>query len=624
MALIYPHDTTANNEPEQWILDRLRAELNDEWTILHSLRLARHRDKRAGEADFVAFTMDCLVVIEVKGGVVSVRRGAWSQNAGPLDSPVEQAWGNFFSLECYLKEHGWHGLPGGALCLFPDSQFHASSADVLTAEWEPFQCQGAREIAMLGMAAVMDDVRKRYIAKWQALRGTPPRLSDAEAELLLSLLRPTLLALPFFGRQIEKDRQRLADMDDRQYEFLTCIDKPRMLIDWPAGSGKTVLGYKACKNWLRRNPGKKAAMICVSTYLAKDLYRWVLRDGLAGSLFIYCAGVLQGAFWSDTFKRKTEFAIEHAGCIVREDGRVMAFVLGGTGVADGRQIDVDDFKGIIHNCAKEGFFESALLPPLGIDLIEEEFPEFDFRNAEDFVVIDEGQDFRGDPVALAFLNLRVKGGLHKGNVIWMQDFNQYVPAEPGQGIGQGHPVCLPESWDYHAIPRNCSNYRNPHLIGILSSNLLDDVDSVQARGATENEKPILLVDAKDGLARTLHVSLHHAIRAGVSLRDIVIVSVTGLMAQELRRVQRLGEISLTYEADVYTQDTIDAFPVNTVRWSTLFDIKGREFPVIMLIDLPDLDTEIGRAQAYVASTRATSYLYVVGEASSLAAWRRLL
>jgi len=280
VAKIFPENAVANNEPEQRVLERLRADLSDEWTVLHSLRIARHRNNRVGEADFVAFTHDCFIVVEVKGGEIEIRHGEWFQNGKELKSPLAQAWGNFFSLEGYLKEHGWPGLPGGALCIFPDGQFSPSHADIYTPEWEPFQCVGARDVNMLGLAACLEEARSRYIARWKDIRGSTPNLSPVELEYLLELLQPTLLALPLFDVKISRDQQRLVELDDQQYEFLTGINSQRILLNGPAGSGKTILGYKACKNWIARNPGKTAAMVCSSTYLAKDLYRRVIHDGL--------------------------------------------------------------------------------------------------------------------------------------------------------------------------------------------------------------------------------------------------------------------------------------------------------------------------------------------------------
>lgn len=624
MAKIFPENAVANNEPEQRVLERLRADLSDEWTVLHSLRIARHRNNRVGEADFVAFTHDCFIVVEVKGGEIEIRRGEWFQNGKELKSPLNQAWGNFFSLEGYLKEHGWPGLPGGALCIFPDGQFAPSHTDIYSPEWDPFQCVSARDVNMLGLAACLEEARCHYVARWKSLLGAAPVLSPAEFEYLLELLQPTLLALPLFDVKISRDQQRLVELDDKQYEFLTGINSQRILLNGPAGSGKTILGYKACKNWIARNPGKTAAMVCSSTYLAKDLYRRVIHDGLQNRLFIYCEEHLRGAFWFDTFRRKRDFPILHANCQLINEAQVSTFILG----RENGYLDVtnnkDQYKEVFQSCVRDGLIEAALLPRLGVDLTESNFPELDLSSARDFVVVDEGQDFRNDPVTLAFLNLRIKGGLHKGNVIWMQDLNQSIASHFDYGVIQDTPVFAPESQDYLTIDLNKVNYRNPYSISVMTSNLLDLDDRVKSNGAGDFKKPIMTVIVHDDLPIALHSSLRHLVQAGVSLRDVMLVSVSGKTADRLQHTKDIGEFGIIYEEDVYTPETIDKLPENSVRWSRLYDVKGREFSVIILIDLPDIATEAGRAQAYVAATRATSLLFILGESTVLEQWKTLL
>ncbi len=624
MAKIFPENAVANNDPEQRILERLRAELSDEWTVLHSLRIARHRNNRVGEADFVAFTHDCFIVIEVKGGEIEIRRGEWFQNGNRLDSPLAQAWGNFFSLEAYLKQHGWNGLPGGALCIFPDGQFAPSHADIYTPEWEAFQCVGARDVNMLGLATCLEEARSRYIGRWKDLRGSTPDLSAAELEYLLGLLQPTLLALSLFDVKIARDRQKLIQLDEQQYEFLTGINRPRILLNGPAGSGKTVLGYKACKNWLSRNPGKTAAMVCSSTYLAKDLYRRVIQDGLQDRLTIYGEEYLRGAFWVDTFRRKRDFPLMHANCMLIKEGRVTTYILGRENCDTYGSATKNEYKEIFRSCVKDGLIEIAILPGLGTDLSETLYPELDLSAAKDFVVIDEGQDFRNDPVTLAFLNLRVKGGLHNGNVIWMQDLNQSIPSHFDYGVIQDTPVFAPESQDYLVIDLDKVNYRNPYSVSVMTSNLLDPIDRVTSKGTGDFKKPIMTVVVNGDLPTAIHSSLRHLVQAGVSLRDVMLVTVSGETAGRLQHTKEIGEFGMRYEEDVYTPDTIDELPESTVRWSRLYDVKGREFPVIILIDLPDITTESGKAQAYVAATRATSLLFILGQSAELAQWKALL
>lgn len=265
-----------------------------------------------------------------------------------------------------------------------------------------------------------------------------------------------------------------------------------------------------------------------------------------------------------------------------------------------------------------------MLPRLGDNLIEADYPELDLSSARDFVVVDEGQDFRNDPVTLAFLNLRVKGGLQKGNVVWMQDLNQSIPSHFDYGVMQDTPVFSPESEDYLKVDLNKLNYRNPYSISVMSSNLLDPKDRVKSKGAGDFKKPIMTVIINDDLPTALHSSLRNLVQAGVSLRDVMVVSVSGKTADELQRIKAIGDFGLTYEEDVYTAETIDHVPENSVRWSRLFDVKGREFPVIILIDLPDITTEAGRAQAYVAATRATSLLLILGESVELHQWKELI
>ncbi len=623
MARIYPKNAAANNEPEQRVLDRLRAELSDDWTVLHSLRLARHRNNRIGEADFVAFTHDCLVVVEVKGGDIACDDGQWYQNGNALKSPVSQAWENFFALEEHLKTHGWTGLPGGALCIFPDGQFAPSRPGAVSPSFEEFQCIGARDISMLGIAACLEEARSSYITRWKEIRGDAPNLSPAQLEFLLEILQPTLIALPLFDLKIAKDSKKLVEVDAKQYEFLTSVNSPRILLNGPAGSGKTVLGYKACKNWLARNPGKSAAIVCSSTYLAKDLFRWVLRDGLADKLSICCVDVLMGVFWAETYRRKHDFEIIHAHCMRGDKGEVVAYAIGRPDGFIGMTIDESRYADLFKSCAEQGLVEIVTLPRLEDNLAEQDLGDFDLSSAKDFVVVDEAQDFRNDPNALAFLNLRIKGGLKNGNVIWMQDLNQSIGRHDDHGVTQDTPAFAPEFHDYHEVELNKINYRNPYSIGIISSNLLDLSDRVESEGEGEIKKPIVLVPTDNDLPMRLNSSLIHLEKGGVDLRNIMIVSVTGRSADTLSAAKAVYEFGLTYESDVYTSESIDQLPERTVRWSRLFDIKGREFPVIILIDLPDLASEAGRAQAYVASTRATSLLFILGEDPELSQWRAL-
>ncbi len=53
------------------------ATLDDSWTVLHSVGLARHASKPWAEADVVLVGPPGVLVLEVKGGRLERRNGRW-------------------------------------------------------------------------------------------------------------------------------------------------------------------------------------------------------------------------------------------------------------------------------------------------------------------------------------------------------------------------------------------------------------------------------------------------------------------------------------------------------------------------------------------------------------------
>jgi superfamily I DNA/RNA helicase len=51
------------------------------------------------------------------------------------------------------------------------------------------------------------------------------------------------------------------------------------------------------------------------------------------------------------------------------------------------------------------------------------------------------------------------------------------------------------------------------------------------------------------------------------------------------------------------------------------DAKGREFPIVLLVDLPPDANDADKSLLYVAMTRCTDSLYVAGSPERLALYR---
>jgi superfamily I DNA and RNA helicase len=193
---------------------------------------------------------------------------------------------------------------------------------------------------------------------------------------------------------------------------------------------------------------------------------------------------------------------------------------------------------------------------------------------------------------------------------------------------------VPESLGYHQIDLDKINFRNPYTIGVITSKLLRTSQEVvsQRRESIPNtvhflEAPLLGKDTYAQFFQRLLELLWHIEDAGVEPQDVMLVTVAGTYDAGLLRRKLLqtetGSYDFIHVEYASSHESHASSADKRIVWSRLFDAKGREFPVVILVDLPDLESEFGRSQAYVAATRATSLLYILGSKSQLDQWRPL-
>ena len=104
MAVLIPDTPKDCTRSERVVYQRLGAELDKDWVILHSLGLTDHATKRRGEADIVILSTQGIFVLEVKGGHVSCKDGKWYFGT-PGENVVEK------------KEDPWTQASGGMFAL---------------------------------------------------------------------------------------------------------------------------------------------------------------------------------------------------------------------------------------------------------------------------------------------------------------------------------------------------------------------------------------------------------------------------------------------------------------------------------------------------------------------------
>src|SRR2546425_271075 len=141
MARMIPTIISGETESsaERKLFAKIRDELADEWSVLHSLGLALHDRKPWAEIDFVLVGPTGVYCLEVKGGRITRTEGVWTTtdregHTRPLkESPFAQVGSASAALYKFLVER----IPAlresitGFGVATPDVQFSVVGPDVI-------------------------------------------------------------------------------------------------------------------------------------------------------------------------------------------------------------------------------------------------------------------------------------------------------------------------------------------------------------------------------------------------------------------------------------------------------------------------------------------------------------
>ena len=230
------------------------------WTIFHSFNLiARNRDKKLvdAEIDFLFFHSDYgILVLEVKGGKISVMDGEWYQYKEKLKTgPEKQARQNKYAIKSYLTDylHGTPPLPFGHAICFPD---YFGEAD----EFPP----NYRDITITGKR--LDNLKNEIIRIMTDFknRGYHP-IDQRMHKTILMALMPVFEYGSSLIDKIGQEERKIFTLTETQCELLEFILKHRKaLIIGCAGSGKTIMAVKKAKQLATE--GKSVLLIRNNTY----------------------------------------------------------------------------------------------------------------------------------------------------------------------------------------------------------------------------------------------------------------------------------------------------------------------------------------------------------------------
>ena len=282
-----PFDT--GSHAEKRIFERLSFAFDDGYFAFHSLKPTAHPYKQFPEIDFVVLGPEGLLVLEVKGGQVTVENGSWhyqdrrGSEIYRMQDPFRQAetamHGLTEELRKNLPRHILDRMATGYGVIFPDCSW-----DIHSSEWD-------RE--MIADRLCSRDLGywlSRLFAYWR-LRGKSRELLDDEAlKTIRQFIRPDVDAsidpvdlhapLHQHVKEVEQRIERLTADQMRMADVAQA--NPRALCTGGAGTGKTFLAERLANTWTEQ--GMQVVLVCRSPWLRHHLASRLAVPNLSVSL----------------------------------------------------------------------------------------------------------------------------------------------------------------------------------------------------------------------------------------------------------------------------------------------------------------------------------------------------
>ena len=531
-----------------------------DWTVLHSLGIARRPTGPYGEIDFVVIIPgEGVICLEVKGGRLSCEEGVWRTtnrhgNVATLKkSPFLQARDSMFALRDALVRHFGEAAPEtrcpiGCAVVFPDVPCPPP-----TPEFERSDAIDSDDLRGPISKSIMRVARRR-LREFQSRHGAPLPTAP-EARAIRNFLRPDFELIVAKGVSVGRIEKKLLRLTEEQYARLDELEaNPRCLFEGAAGTGKTLLALEYARR--ASGNGSNVALLCFNRLLGG----W-LQEQTRG------AGVAAGT-WHATVRRLIlESSI--AKDFQEEEQRALQ-------AGDTRALFVETYP----------FFGELALEELGTPF--------------DVVVMDEAQDLCNQHT-LDVLNLAMPGGLAGGRWAIFGDFTRQALYG-----GTEEPVAALSRYCDHFVRAHLTlNCRNTRRIA-EETTLVAGFDRPPFRLGDEVGLPVEhRYWKKPDLVDSLTTVVERLIKEQMPIEDVMILSPRRLENSGLAGVESISRFPLV---DVSREMTNEG---NALKFSTIHSFKGLESPVVIIVDIDRVDSDEPRSLLYVAMSRARSLLILM-------------
>ena len=533
----------------------------EDWTVLHSLGVARRETGPFGEIDFVVIIpSQGVICLEVKGGRVSCEDGIWRTMdryggvAVLRRSPFMQARESMFALQNSIVTHfgqlaGESKCPIGTGVVFPDV-----NCPPITPEFERADVIDAEDLRRPISRSIERLVNTR-LAEFQRQPSNPlPTFSQVKT--IKDFLRPNFDLVLSRRATLGQVEAKLLNLTQEQYVRLDELEaNARCLFEGAAGTGKTLL----CMEYARRatKGGAEVLLVCFNRLLGE----W-MKQQTSGSKTT--AGT-----WHEV-NRKFILASSVANEFLLQESEAL------------RSGNTEHLFG-------------ELYPFYGTIALEESGPVFDV------LAVDEMQDL-GSQEGLNFLNLAVRGGLAGGRWAMFGDFTSQAlyrkTSEPAS--------ILAEYCGHFVRARLTLNCRNSRRIAEETSIVAGfDAPPFRSDGVAGPPVEHRYWESSDELVDILTKVIEGLLKDGTTIDNIMVLSPRRLSNSALRGVREIARFPLV---DVSRNLHV---PLPSLKYSTVHSYKGLESQVVIIVDIEEVDGDEHQALLYVGMSRARGLLVLM-------------
>lgn len=535
---------------ERTLFERMRNELTNDWTVLHSVGMTIHNAKPWAEIDFVLIGPPGAFCLEVKGGLVSREDGVWyttpqhGPNAGKRKRLKESPFQQVGTASAQLFRVLERALPKVAKAITgyavatPDVRWTVTGPDVDAA------LVFDQRDGLSPFGAFMERVARRWSerlgAGWNRQLET---LGREDKRKLVESIRGDFRLAPSLRATAEAADRELVRLTEEQCElFSRLAANPRVIARGGAGTGKTLIAAEEARRLSAE--GLTVLYTCYSRNLADQV-------GLA----------LEGT----------------SGVHVRTLHSLMAQLVSDAGRSD-ELPEVD-----------EGDFFGLFLPELALDvLLHKDAPSFDV------VLVDEAQDLLRAEY-LDVIEALVGGDLRVGRWRLFVDPNQNVFGGLAAGSLERVRAAAAVDWP---LTVNC---RNTAPIATQVA-LLSGVPVATVLASDGPSVEVDWYDSNEDQRKAVRERLEKLRGEGFSPSQVVVLS-------RHRRSNSVADRDLGQPLTDISRGRGGADRAN-IAFSTVSSFKGLESDVVLLVDVDDLYSSEGLASVYVGTSRARVALFV--------------